>query len=121
MFFGNMKKENLLYLTIILSILAVRLVAFLYPKHLIIFGLLIHHFWTGVLLMTISLLLLRKQKNFNFIIFGIGFGLVLDELGFMILGAGSFPEYWALPSVISAVFFLIISYIFKDRIYKIVR
>lgn len=112
-----MKKDNLFYLIIIFTIFVIRLVNFLYPKHLVIYGILIHHFWTGVLLILITILFFRNN-NLRLIFMGIGLGFIIDELGFMILGGGDFPQYWALYSILSIVFLLIIIHIFRKKIYK---
>ncbi len=101
--------------------LVVRLIVFLYPKHLIIFGVLIHHFWTGVLLMLIAILFLKKQKKFNFLIFGVGLGLFIDEFGFMLLGGGDFPQYWSLFPITATIVLLISAYRIRKDIDTIIN
>ena len=113
-----MKKDNLFYLIIVFTIFVIRLIVFLYPKHLIINGILIHHLWTGILLIIITILFFRKNDNFRLIFMGAGLGFIIDELGSMISGGEDFPQYWALYSILSVVFLLIIVYIFKKKIYR---
>ena len=49
---------------------------------------------------------------------GAGLGFIIDELGSMISGGEDFPQYWALYSILSVVFLLVIIYIFRKKVYK---
>ena len=109
---------NELFLIILTTVLTIRLGVKLIPdKDLKLFGIIIHHFWIGVLLVLIGWLL----PNIAYIsvsIFGIGLGLIADHLIYMILGAGGDEEYWAKGSLIGAVFTLLVIFIFRTQIYS---
>ena len=113
-----MKRENLFYLIIVFTVSIVRLIVFLYPKHIVIYGVLIHHFWIGLSLILITILFFRKNNNFKLIFIGVGLGFVIDELGFMILGSGDFLEYWSFYPIILVGFLLIIILLFRKNIHN---
>ncbi len=113
-----MKNENRFYLIIVLTILIMRLskLIFLQNIHFSINGIIIHHFWFGLVLLLIGFFIPKKKKIAKILLSGIGLGLVIDESIFMILGGGLDREYWKLPSVIGAVLVAIIVYPFRKRI-----
>lgn len=110
-----MKGENKLYLAILLTVVVARLLVFVNPSHLVVFGIIIHHFWIGIFLILASFLLKKEWKIFCL---GIGLGLFVDEFGFIIKAVGSFPEYWSTFSVTVAISLLGIFYLMKKSIYK---
>jgi hypothetical protein len=98
------KKENLFYILLILTIIGTRLSVVLVPEvDLIVLGLIIHHFWFGIILAIIGLIIPKKYDWIKIIIYAIGFGLIIDQLIFMILGAGKDAQYWALPSLLGTI------------------
>ena len=104
----KMKKEDKLFLISFITIILVRISVFVNPVHLIIFGIIIHHFWIGLALMLIGFM---YREKIRLLCLGVGVGLMIDEFGFMINGGGSFTEYWSLYSIISVIVLLGIFYL----------
>ncbi len=113
-----MKKEDYFYLVVVLTVVFERFLVFIYPSHLIIGGLLIHHFWVGLLLGFFGFLISSKYFILRFLLLVIGLGLMIDEFVFMILGGGSFPEYWSSFSVISVIVLLTILFYFRKEVFQ---
>lgn len=112
----KMKKENIFYLLVLLTVLIIRISIFLIPEVTIkIFGLTAHHFWFGLALILIGIFIPKKKDILRIIFCSVGIGLFIDQLMFMILGAGMDKEYWALPSLISALFLLLIIFPFRKK------
>ncbi|MBI3623202.1 hypothetical protein HY212_03950 [Candidatus Pacearchaeota archaeon] len=93
---------------------------FFRDSHLVILGRVVHHFWTGLLLIVISLIIYKKYTEIKLILFSIGAGLFFDELVFMLAGGGLTPDYWKLISVIGVLFFALVVFIFRKDIIKII-
>lgn len=109
-----MKKENSLFILIVCTVLVIRLSVFLVPNIDIHVGdINIHHFWFGIILILISLLVSKRSPKFW--LWGIGIGLAIDQLFFMLLGAGTDTEYWAGASVYGAIICLIIVFILRKK------
>jgi len=109
-----MKKKNLFYLIFVLTIILVRLLVFLIPDVEITLGnFVVHHFWFGVLLLILGILVKRKIR-FWFV--AIGLGLALDQLVFILLGGGRDAQYWAWPSVVSVVVLAIFVFALRKRL-----
>ena len=53
--------------------------------------------------MIISLIIPKQKVYPKILLYGIGVGLIIDQLIFMILGAGKDKEYWALPSLLGTI------------------
>ena len=88
-----MKKESqikkrifLLIIIILITIIISRLVVFLGDPNLAIKGLELHHFYLGVLLLSVIniLLLFSEVKKVHVILSAIGVGLVFDEFIFVV-------------------------------------
>lgn len=110
-----MNKGTVFFLVFILTILAIRLFVFLFPDQKVrIFGIVIHHFWIGLILVLIALLL--KGFEYEWILFSIGLAMFSDELVYMILGAGPVSNYWKIYSVSGAILNSLIVFILKNRI-----
>ena len=115
-----MKKENLFFLLILITILITRISIIIIPEvNITLFNIIIHHFWFGVILMLIGLFIPKKLFIFKIGIYGIGAGLIIDQLIFMILGAGQDKEYWAFPSLIGMIImtFIVFELRKKNRIF----
>ncbi len=114
----QIEKENLFYFITILTILATRLSKFFFLRdvHFRIVGIIIHHFWFGLFLFLIGILISKKKRFAKILFYGIGIGLIIDELIFMLLGGGLDREYWKLFSVIGAISVAIIFYPFRKKI-----
>ncbi len=65
------------------------------------FNIVVHHFFFGVILATIGFLTSKQKSHKKIILYAVGIGLIIDQLVFMLLGAGKDKEYWALPSLLS--------------------
>lgn len=99
-----MKKENLFYLLIVITILITRISIIIVPEFDIkLFDVVIHHFWFGIVLFLAGLIIPKNNRYLKIVLYGIGVGLVIDQLVFMILGAGKDKEYWALPPLLGAI------------------
>lgn len=113
------KKENIFYLISVFTILVIRVWVFLFPlRKIIIFGILIHHFWIGIIIILFVLLLPRKYLGLKEILFPIGLGVAVDELIYMILGGGTVKDYWSPYSVSGVIIMMAIIFIFRDSIAK---
>ena len=106
-----MKRENVLFLLMFVTILIVRLGVFFIPNVDVMVGeFIIHHFWFGILLMMIGWFV--RKRYIGIVLFAMGLGLFIDEFVFMLFGAGGDVEYWGWFSVgcvgilIGFVFFL---------------
>lgn len=112
-----MKKENLFYIAYILTILVIRIGVFLFPQRkIIIDGTIIHHFWIGVILVLIFLIIPKIYNSFRMILFSIGLGIITDELIFMILGGGTVQEYWSIYSVSGTIILAAITFVIRKEI-----
>lgn len=109
-----MKRENLFYLLVIITILILRISILLVPEVDITAGsIIIHHFWFGVILFLVGLIMPKRSEYLHIFLYGIGMGLIIDQSVFMMLGAGRDKEYWALPSLLGAI--IIASVLFPIR------
>lgn len=113
-----MNNEDYFYLLVVFAVLFERFLVFIYPSHLIIGGLLIHHFWVGLLSGVIGLLVSSKYSILKFLLLGVGLGLLFDELVFLLFGGGSFSEYWSNYSVIGVIFLLVILFCFRRKVFQ---
>lgn len=111
-----MKKENLFYVLILLTIILTRISIFLVPEvDIRLFGFSIHHFLFGIPLIILGKIF-HKQKYLKIFLVGIGFGLMLDEFTFIILGAGMDRQYWDVFSVIGTILFTGIFYFVRKKV-----
>ena len=77
---------------------------FWFPQqHLVIDGTVIHHFWTGLVLVLAVMLVPRSSPRLAIMVGAIGLGLVADEFIYMVLGDGAVSRYWSIPSTAGAV------------------
>ena len=114
-----MPGPDLLFLIALATVVGIRLGVKLIPdKDVILFGVIIHHFWIGVLMVLIGWLL-PEIAYVSILLFGIGLGLIADHLIYMFLGAGGDPEYWAKGSTIGAAFTLLVLFIFRVPVYSL--
>lgn len=112
-----MKRENLFYFVMILTILIARITIIIVPEVDIKFlDIVIHHFWFGVLLMIIGLIIPKLKTYPKILIYGIGAGLIADQLVFMILGAGKDKEYWTLISLLGMIIIAIMIYPIRTKL-----
>lgn len=112
-----MRKENLFFLSFLATIVITRLSVFFIPNVDIYLGdWIVHHFWFGVILISFIFVIPKEHKTIRSILFGIGAGFILDQLVFMILGAGGDKEYWALPSSMSITIFTILIFFTREKL-----
>ena len=110
-----MKKEDIFWFIVFITIIITRAGVMLFPnKNIYFFGLLVHHFWAGIFLIIISLLI-HKSNLLKLFLYSIGTGLVVDQLVFIILGAGGDAEYWANLSVYGTLLVLFIVYMARKK------
>lgn len=107
-------KHKILFfnLTVLLTILISRIVVLIHDPNPFLFGYELHHFYYGlVLLIIINLFMLFGHRNYkiHLILSGIGIGLILDELLFVI---GKLDNSSYSSTMLSALlFFLVIAVI----------
>ncbi|TAK95610.1 hypothetical protein EPO05_03785 [Patescibacteria group bacterium] len=112
-----MKKENIFYLVFVSTILAIRAWVFVFPQRkLIIDGVIIHHFWTGLLLVTLALLWLNNYPKLRIALFSIGLGLIADELSYIIFTGKTVAEYWSSSSILGAITTAAIIFLLRKKI-----
>lgn len=86
---------------LILSIIGMRIgVLFIPEVDVKIFGRVVHHFWFGVTLVPIAILLFVLNWWVSSILLGIACGLIIDELVFILRGSGRDKQYWAKGSIL---------------------
>ena len=112
-----MKRENLFYLILIVTILITRISIIIVPEvDMKFLDIVIHHFWFGVVLMIVGLIIPKQKVYPKILLYGIGAGLIIDQLIFMILGAGKDKEYWALPSFLGMIIIALVIYPIRTKI-----
>lgn len=114
---NNLKKEDLFYLLILLTILVTRISIILVPEvDIKLSNIIIHHFWFGVILIVLGFFISKKRVDSKILIYGIGTGLIIDQFVFMLLGAGQDKEYWALPSLLGTIIIAVIIFPVRTKI-----
>ncbi len=114
-----MKKENLFCFILFLSIVVIRLLIFLIPNVDIKLGYLtIHHFWFGLVVFLIGLFIAIKFEKTKLLFNAFGLGLMVDQITFLIFGAGGDLEYWALHSILGTILLLLILLMFRKPIFN---
>lgn len=93
---------------------------FIPETHIMVYGQIIHHFWLGIPFLVAAFIVSRKYKAARAILWGIGFGPIADELIFMLIGGGGYSHYWAMPSVVGMVACVIVLFIFRNKIARLV-
>jgi len=112
-----MKRKDLFYLIFFLTILIIRISIFLVPNiDIKFFDLVIHHFWFGILLISISIFIQKKYNLKKIYTFAIGLGLVIDELIFILLGAGGDKIYWGLLPLLGTILLVIGIFLIRKKI-----
>lgn len=112
-----MEKYNLFYLTYFLTILVVRIYLYFFREvHIILWGVLVHHFWIGLILIIVSLFLYKKYEKERLVIFGIGAALFFDQLVFILNGGGLTPAYLDIISLAGSIVFVILFFIFRKKV-----
>ena len=105
------------YLVFVLTILITRISIIIVPEvDIKLMDVVIHHFWFGVILMIFGLIIPKQNINPKILLYGIGAGLIIDQLVFMILGAGKDKEYWALPSLLSTIIITLVIYPIRIKV-----
>ncbi len=105
------------YLILIVTILIIRISIIIVPEVDIKFlDIVIHHFWFGVILMIIGVIVPKQKVYPKILLYGIGAGLIVDQLIFMILGAGKDKEYWALPSLLGTIIIVLVIYPIRTKV-----
>jgi len=120
----KMEKQNLFYIVFVLTILLFRIFLFLFPAldiDVIILGFEIHHIGFGLIIVLIGLVMPNKHPVLKTIVFAVGFGMVIDEVIFIALGAGKVAtNYWAPASLIGTAILAISIFPLRKRIMGLV-
>ena len=119
-----MKKENIFFIILTLTILLIRTEVFLYPSnHVSTNGLVVNHFWIGVIFILFVLFLSKSYNKSKLVIFSIGLALVVDELTFIIFSSRTINDYWSVYSILGVIIIMIIIFMYRgkllDKLYKI--
>lgn len=111
------KRTNIFYLIFILTIILLRIGVFLFPTNRIMLGgLRINHFWIGVVLIIIVIILSKRYNVLRAILFPIGLGVVADELAFMILSSRTINDYWSIYSLIGVLIVAVMVFALRQKI-----
>lgn len=112
-----MKKGNLLFSVSLLTVVIARISVLIVPNvDIYVFGINFHHFWLGLIIVLLSLILIRARSVLGLIIFGFGLGLMIDQFVFMILGGGGDNEYWSSIPFVGVVIMVVIFFIVRNRV-----
>ncbi|MDP3881365.1 MAG: hypothetical protein Q8Q31_00610 [Nanoarchaeota archaeon] len=112
-----MKRENLFYLLILLTILISRFAIMIWPEiDIKVFGMIIHHFWFGIVLVIGGFIIPKSAHYPKLLLYGIGAGLIIDQLIFIMLGAGKDKEYWSIYSLLGTLIIVSIIYPFRMKL-----
>lgn len=112
----RMKRDALFSLTLIATMLVVRMSVFWFPqRHLVIDGTLIHHFWIGIVLVLAVILIPKHYPRLAIVLSALGLGLVADELAYIVLGDGAVRQYWSIPSIAGAVIIAALLVVFRKK------
>lgn len=115
-----MPGADLFFIIILVTVLVVRISVLLVPnKDLKLFGVIIHHFWIGVVLVLVGWFIQIDNIHISSLVLGIGLGLIADHFVYMIFGAGGDKEYWSKISLGGAVTMLIILFLFRTELYSL--
>ena len=96
------------------TVFITRLWVFLLPNtSSIVLNLPVHHFWVGLSMVILGLLLSYKMKV---PIVAFGLGLVIDESAFVLLGDGGYAGYWSSLSIAGAIVFSAIVFLLVPKI-----
>jgi len=99
-----------------------RLFVYLVPEvDIIFFGIVIHHFWFGLILSLMIFLLPTRLRVIKIILLALGLGLMIDQIIFLLLGGGKDREYWAFPSLFGAVIVTIAIYFYREKLLKVFK
>lgn len=112
-----MSRGNIFYLISVLTILGIRLGVFLFPAGKVrVSGVPIHHFWIGVFVIALALLVPKPQKLARLILFSFGFAGFADELTFMLRGDGTLANYWSPYSIYGVIVVMMTVLLLRNKI-----
>ena len=119
-----MRPENIFFLSALITFLAIRAEIlltnyFFGERHFYFRGQIIHHFWFGFIILAIGMLISNSYPTLKTIFYGIGFGPIIDELVFMLIGGGGFANYLSIPSWIGAAASTLLLFLFRAKILDI--
>lgn len=116
-----MKKENLLFLLSVLTILVIRIGLLLFPNGKVMIGHVhFHHLWIGLTIVILTLLLFKKFTKLRLLLFSIGLGAMVDEAALLFLGVSRVGGYWQTYSVVGVCAATVFVFILRKQIVKVV-
>jgi len=104
-----MSQGSVFFLIVLITVLTVRTALYIRPMSgPTLAGVRIHHYVYGLIAIGIGLLL------DSLIVYGIGFGLFIDELAFLLLRGKTHEDNYSKLSLIGTAFFLLLTFLFRD-------
>lgn len=104
-------EDTFLFLIIVITVSVTRIFLYFKPTPSpTLFGLRTHHYMYGGILATLGAVLS------NVTLYGIGIGLFLDELTYLLIGGKTHEDNYSTPSLTGTGFFLLIAFIFKEQL-----
>ncbi len=100
-------------------IAAARLEVFLFPQRkVVIDGTVIHHFWIGLMVLGLFLLVPKAYRWLSTALLAGGLALVVDELAYILFGNGTVPAYWSMVSVTGMVVLALLVFVLRKKIIR---
>lgn len=118
----DMKKENLFSITFILTIIITRIYLYFYPlANPIIAGLKIKHWMIGLLIILIYFIISYfKEDNVIIVIFGMGLGLFVDELTYLLTGGKTHADNYTTLTILGTIIFAVVILLCKKYIFQFI-
>jgi len=69
-----------------------------------------HHWMYGVILIIISFIVQ------SIALYAVGLGLFVDELSYILIGGKNHKDNYSIKSILGTVLFIVIVYVFRDKI-----
>lgn len=106
-----MSKPQLFFSIFIITIIVTRLFLFLYPTSSPTIGdFRTHHYMFGIVVAIIGILL----KNIS--VYAVGFGLFIDELGYLLIGGTTHADNYSASSLILLGVFVVLVYMGRQHL-----
>ncbi len=106
-----MEIKNYFFVIFLITILLTRIILYVNPTPSpTIKGIRFHHYMYGVILAPLGILFSSVA------IFSVGFGLFVDELGYLLIGGKNHKDNYSKNSLLFLTGFIILSYFFREKL-----